>query len=693
MFNSFNSTNSQNPVQPQPQSNPSQSTTSSTTPTQSYIPIYPFFQNQNMNNMTNVPLVNYNNDVLSRIEQIRQNIVQINSKVTHTDYGISKLITNQMTMMEKYIKLLESNSNQNQKIKNMEDKIKTLEKKIDEGQSKINNPFLFNFKQEKDNDGSNESSSDDDDRKTIKHKNWKKSKQNIQNVNKLPNRKFNFNNKKKDDVTQSEKKTEKKSEKKDDSSIFKMPFFPPSSDGIVIKVIDDSMFNPFEKLFGSLGKKLGSDTKSKKDSYDMDSSDNEVGEPYDEEDNNKQVEDIGIKIKTIDDLIEIGNIYPKLKDLSDNKNSKIKESNDKEKEHDTKEKEPIKETDMESLARSILGKLVGNDKTAISKMIDGKKVEELDKEKKNEKKISRLYELGGKYYPINLETLHKLVKPMTKLKNMIGLTKVKDSILDMVLYYLQKFETSNKNMLHTVIEGPPGVGKTKLGKIIAEIYAAMGIIPSAKFKLVKRTDLIGEYLGHTAHRTQKAIDEADGGVLFIDEAYSLGAQDGGDSFSKEAIDTLNQNLSEKKKNFICIIAGYPDELEKSFFSYNPGLSRRFPFRYKIESYTSEEMTKIMVKKVNDMNWKFNESNLTEKVVEKFFKDNKDYFPNYGGDIDNLLVQCKFCHSRRVVGQPPKVRCIFSIEDLNNGFERFKSHKSKDTEKQKHMKEIASLMFS
>src|SRR5438093_1618571 len=82
-----------------------------------------------------------------------------------------------------------------------------------------------------------------------------------------------------------------------------------------------------------------------------------------------------------------------------------------------------------------------------------------------------------------------------------------------------------------------------------------------KFKLVKRTDLVGEYLGHTAHKTQRVIDDADGGVLFIDEAYSLGADDKRDSFSKECIDTLNQNLSENRSKFICIIAGYPDELE------------------------------------------------------------------------------------------------------------------------------------
>ena len=89
-----------------------------------------------------------------------------------------------------------------------------------------------------------------------------------------------------------------------------------------------------------------------------------------------------------------------------------------------------------------------------------------------------------------------------------------------------------------------------------------------EFKIVKRSDLIGKYLGHTAAKTQKVIDSCKGGVLFIDEAYSLGNPEGRDSFSKECIDTINQNLTENKANLLCIIAGYKDALDKCFFAYN-----------------------------------------------------------------------------------------------------------------------------
>jgi len=277
--------------------------------------------------------------------------------------------------------------------------------------------------------------------------------------------------------------------------------------------------------------------------------------------------------------------------------------------------------------------------------------------------------INGKKYNIDFKILNNLVNPLTKLKSMIGLETVKSSIIDMILYYIQNFEAKGNNMLHTTIEGPPGVGKTELGKIMAEIYAGLGVIKSNKFKLVKRSDLVGEYLGHTAPKTQKVIDEADGGVLFIDEAYALGNEEKKDSFSKECIDVINQNLSENKKKFICIIAGYPDELQKCFFSYNEGLERRFPFRFRIDGYTPEELKSIFLKKVGDLKWKLCQE-VNNQILDQFFTQNKDAFKYYGGDIDNLLLNCKFVHSRRVFGSHPVNKKKLTIEDIGNGFKRF-----------------------
>ena len=97
-----------------------------------------------------------------------------------------------------------------------------------------------------------------------------------------------------------------------------------------------------------------------------------------------------------------------------------------------------------------------------------------------------------------------------------------------------------------LVKGEPGTGKTELGNILGKIYLAVGALKNDVFRVVKRSDLIAGYLGQTAIKTQKVIDQCTGGVLFIDEAYSLGNSEQRDSFSKECIDTLNQNLSEKK---------------------------------------------------------------------------------------------------------------------------------------------------
>ena len=278
----------------------------------------------------------------------------------------------------------------------------------------------------------------------------------------------------------------------------------------------------------------------------------------------------------------------------------------------------------------------------------------------------------------------------------IALIGVKKNIVGHVTYYLQQLE-DNCDMMHTVIQGPPGVGKTMLGKILGKLYYGMGILkgtPTKKrrfsgsvkndftFKVVKRSDLIGKYLGHTAIKTQKVIDSCKGGVMFIDEAYSLGNKEGRDSFSKECIDTINQNLTENKANFLCIIAGYKESLDKCFFSYNEGLRRRFTFKYTIESYTPSELRKIFIGMVKKINWIAKDEN----IPLTFFEQHYDTFENLAGDMETLLFNCKIEHGKRVFCLP-KQQKILSYEDIKNGFEVFTENRGSVNTKFEHWKSL------
>ncbi len=309
------------------------------------------------------------------------------------------------------------------------------------------------------------------------------------------------------------------------------------------------------------------------------------------------------------------------------------------------------------------------------------------------KDINDLIALGKSYHckknthfnKLDLKVMCKLVNPLTELKNMVGLKKVKENMVNQILFFLQglnvKYEqdgfgkiTANTDMLHTVITGPPGVGKTELGKILGKVYKAMGVLSKGTFKLVSRSDLIAKYLGQTAVKTQDVINSCEGGVMFIDEAYSLGHEEGRDSFSKECLDTLNQNLTEKR-DFLCIIAGYKDSLDKCFFSMNDGLKRRFTFRYEIEGYSGDELREIFESKLSSDKWKleFKETEKNEdknKQYENFFKKNKDNFPNYGGDIETLFLKCKIAHSKRIIFEKEDKKRILNMEDIENGFKTF-----------------------
>ena len=268
----------------------------------------------------------------------------------------------------------------------------------------------------------------------------------------------------------------------------------------------------------------------------------------------------------------------------------------------------------------------------------------------------------------DIKNLRKIYKSLVKLDEMIGMNNIKKNIIYQILYFLQNLDKKG-DMLHTVITGPPGVGKTEISKIIAEIYSELGILEFGQVVFAKRSDLIGEYLGQTAIKTQEVLESARGGVLVIDECYSLGHPDKRDSYSKECIDTINQFLTEEKEHFACIICGYKDALEQNFFSQNQGLQRRFPWRYDIQEYNDFELLKIFKKQLLDQKWKLDKN----AINSLFFKENKNLFPNFGGSTEIFITKCKMAHSKRIfeIVSGKKYKKLIIKEDIVNGLELYK----------------------
>jgi SpoVK/Ycf46/Vps4 family AAA+-type ATPase len=305
-------------------------------------------------------------------------------------------------------------------------------------------------------------------------------------------------------------------------------------------------------------------------------------------------------------------------------------------------------------------------------------------------------------YNIDMSSLHKIKEPLLDLNSMIGMQGVKENIVDQILFYIQNLhkpsysEDKNKkqplynDFMHTVIYGPPGTGKTEIAKIIGSIFSKLGILNKGTFKKVTRSDLVAGYLGQTALKTKDVIKECLGGVLFIDEAYSLGNQEKRDSFSKECIDTLCEALSDHKDNLMVIIAGYETDLNDCFFKYNQGLNSRFTWRFKIDHYNAVELYNIFIKKINDSGWSIDNSSININV--KWFEKNKDHFKFYGRDIETLFAKTKIAHSRRVFCLDESVKKKLTIGDIDKGLEIYLKNGIK-TDENDNLKRIFSTMYT
>ncbi len=185
---------------------------------------------------------------------------------------------------------------------------------------------------------------------------------------------------------------------------------------------------------------------------------------------------------------------------------------------------------------------------------------------------------------------------LQELDSLIGLGKVKRLVRGIKAFIevqrLRSLEhlAAEPLVLHMVFKGNPGTGKTTVARILGKVFKEMGVLQKGHLCEVERADLVGEYIGHTAQKTRDQIKRALGGILFIDEAYSL-ARGGEKDFGKEAIDTLVKAMEDHKDDLVVILAGYLREMEY-FLRTNPGLKSRFPIHIEFPDFTLEELLKI-----------------------------------------------------------------------------------------------------
>lgn len=212
-----------------------------------------------------------------------------------------------------------------------------------------------------------------------------------------------------------------------------------------------------------------------------------------------------------------------------------------------------------------------------------------------------------KHYP--LESIEK------EMDTLVGMKELKNLVKEIYAWlYINKCRQAQglkveKQVLHMLFKGNPGTGKTTVARLLGKLFYEMNVLAKGHLIEAERGDLVGEYIGQTAQKTRDLVKKADGGILFVDEAYSL-ARGGEKDFGKEAIDCLVKAMEDGQHQFMLILAGYSREMDR-FLSVNPGLPSRFPIMITFPDYKAGELVKISQKMIADREYA-----LTEQAKQK-----------------------------------------------------------------------------
>jgi len=239
------------------------------------------------------------------------------------------------------------------------------------------------------------------------------------------------------------------------------------------------------------------------------------------------------------------------------------------------------------------------------------------------------------------------------LNHLVGLEKVKTKVNDLIAYQKVQLLRKNaglcvpKNTLHLAFTGNPGTGKTTVARIAGRIYKQIGLLSKGHFLEVSRTDLISGYQGQTALKVKSVIENAKGGVLFIDEAYSITENDHSDSYGRECLTELTKALEDYRDELVVIVAGYTDPMHK-FFESNPGLKSRFNTFIEFDDYNSDELMKILETMCSNDDYimKACVKDKIQKALCSIASSKDEKFAN-GRYIRNIFENMMMNHARRI----------------------------------------------
>jgi SpoVK/Ycf46/Vps4 family AAA+-type ATPase len=370
----------------------------------------------------------------------------------------------------------------------------------------------------------------------------------------------------------------------------------------------------------------------------------------------------------------------------------------------------------------------------------------------------------------NVKDKDGLKSSLIELDNLIGMKKAKDAIIDQLKFLVCQDDFEN-HMLHCIITGPPGVGKTQLGTVLAKIWNCLGILktpvipklsseskksdiiqenerlrtslnsialsssiqrskirkmrkqlrlPSGRsgvsklrtkitplllevykdslsivsewnsyaknekspgddnfIRITSRDDYVAKYVGQTGPKTLDVLNSSLGKVLFIDEAYSLFNGEG-DTFGKDALNTINKFMSERYKEIIVIFAGYKEKLE-GIFEAQAGLRRRCVWTFEVEGYTPKELSKIFKRQVHKDGWKVDDK-VTAEFLEMLFSKNTNTFKAFGGDTERLLFYTKLAYGNQRFVQMSLTNKTLNQHMIEEGLKRLKENSNHKDEK-------------